>query len=77
VGVLTVFAFSSENWNRPPDEVSGLMELMVLALGREVPRLCEDGVRLHGWFDIREAAGLTSKATTIGPCSDRPELRDL
>jgi len=47
VGVLTVFAFSSENWNRPADEVSGLMELMVLALGREVPRLLEDGVRLH------------------------------
>ena len=32
IGVLTVFAFSSENWNRPVDEVSSLMELMVLAL---------------------------------------------
>ena len=31
VGVLTVFAFSSENWNRPADEVSGLMELLALA----------------------------------------------
>lgn len=57
VGVLTVFAFSSENWSRPADEVSGLMELMVLALGREVPRLRDDGVRLHfvgareGWSD--------------------------
>ena len=30
VGVLTVFAFSSENWNRPADEVSGLMELMAI-----------------------------------------------
>ena len=58
VGVLTVFAFSSENWNRPPDEVSGLMELMVLALGREVPRLCEDGVRLHF---IGERSGLSEK----------------
>ena len=47
VGVLTVFAFSSENWSRPADEVSGLMELMVMALGREVARLREDGVRLH------------------------------
>ncbi|MCX7257163.1 MAG: undecaprenyl diphosphate synthase family protein, partial [Polaromonas sp.] len=27
IGVLTVFAFSSENWNRPPEEVSGLLEL--------------------------------------------------
>ncbi|RYF08115.1 MAG: di-trans,poly-cis-decaprenylcistransferase [Comamonadaceae bacterium] len=47
VGVLTVFAFSSENWNRPADEVSGLMELMAKALAREVPQLLKDGVRLH------------------------------
>lgn len=47
VQVLTVFAFSSENWNRPVDEVSGLMELLVLALSREVPRLKANGVRLH------------------------------
>jgi undecaprenyl diphosphate synthase len=45
--VLTVFAFSSENWSRPADEVSGLMELLGLALTREVPRLHESGVRLH------------------------------
>lgn len=47
IAVLTVFAFSSENWNRPPDEVSGLMELLALALSREVPRLHQNGVRLH------------------------------
>jgi len=47
VRVLTVFAFSSENWSRPKDEVSGLMELLAMALGREVPRLRDDGVRLH------------------------------
>jgi undecaprenyl diphosphate synthase len=47
IGVLTVFAFSSENWNRPADEVSGLMELLALALSREVPSLAENGVRLH------------------------------
>jgi undecaprenyl diphosphate synthase len=47
VQVLTVFAFSSENWNRPADEVSGLMELLVLALSREVPKLDKNGVRLH------------------------------
>ena len=35
VGVLTVFAFSSENWNRPADEVSGLMELLAMALARD------------------------------------------
>ena len=41
----TVFAFSSENWNRPAEEVSGLMELLVVALAREVPQLQAEGVR--------------------------------
>lgn len=47
IGVLTVFAFSSENWNRPADEVSGLMELLAMALSREVAQLKKDGVQLH------------------------------
>jgi undecaprenyl diphosphate synthase len=47
IAVLTVFAFSSENWNRPSEEVSGLMELLVLSLSREVPRLKANGVGLH------------------------------
>ncbi len=47
VAVLTVFAFSSENWNRPQDEVSGLMELLAMAISREVPQLVKDGVRLR------------------------------
>ena len=55
VRVLTVFAFSSENWNRPPEEVSGLMELLAVALAREVPALKAEGVRIrfigdHGDF---------------------------
>ncbi len=47
IGVLTVFAFSSENWNRPTEEVSGLMELMAFSLSREVPRLKANGVRIY------------------------------
>ena len=47
IKVLTVFAFSSENWNRPSDEVSGLMELLALSLAGEVPRLKSNGVRLY------------------------------
>ncbi len=46
VRVLTVFAFSSENWNRPAEEVSGLMELLGSALSREVSTLHANGVRL-------------------------------
>ncbi len=44
VKVLTVFAFSSENWGRPAEEVSGLMELLAVALTREVPQLKGEGV---------------------------------
>lgn len=47
IGVLTVFAFSSENWNRPPEEVSGLMELLALSLSKELSSLNENGVRLY------------------------------
>jgi len=61
VAVLTVFAFSSENWNRPADEVSGLMELLANALAKEVPQLLKDGVRLHF---VGERAGLSDKVRT-------------
>nr|WP_315201902.1 polyprenyl diphosphate synthase [uncultured Albidiferax sp.] len=47
VGVLTVFAFSSENWDRPADEVSGLMSLMVSVLAKEVVKLKANGAQLH------------------------------
>lgn len=47
VTALTVFAFSSENWSRPAEEVSGLMELLARAIGREVPQLARDGIRVR------------------------------
>ncbi|NBQ86964.1 MAG: di-trans,poly-cis-decaprenylcistransferase [Betaproteobacteria bacterium] len=47
VRVLTVFAFSSENWQRSPEEVSGLMDLLVAAISRETPALANQGVQLH------------------------------
>jgi undecaprenyl diphosphate synthase len=47
ISVLTVFAFSSENWNRPAEEVSGLMDILVHVLSREVPKLQRDGVRIR------------------------------
>jgi undecaprenyl diphosphate synthase len=47
VEYLTLFAFSSENWRRPPDEVSTLMRLFMTALEREVGKLHENGVRLR------------------------------
>lgn len=47
IDVLTVFAFSSENWGRPVEEVSGLIDLLAHAIAREVPQLKADGVRIH------------------------------
>ena len=44
---LTLFAFSSENWSRPEDEIHGLMELFLDALNREVAELDEQNVRLR------------------------------
>ncbi|MFM9879267.1 MAG: polyprenyl diphosphate synthase [Burkholderiaceae bacterium] len=60
IQVLTVFAFSSENWQRPAAEVSGLMELLLLALGREVPQMERDGVRL---CFVGSLSGLSSRVT--------------
>ena len=47
VGFLTVFAFSSENWKRPEEEVSGLMGLLLVALSKHLTRLKADGVRIR------------------------------
>lgn len=46
VEYLTLFAFSSENWRRPPDEVTFLMGLFMEALKREVAKLHENHIRL-------------------------------
>ncbi|NNF15321.1 MAG: di-trans,poly-cis-decaprenylcistransferase [Gammaproteobacteria bacterium] len=47
IDALTLFAFSSENWQRPPSEVGMLMALFIEALGREVKSLHEKNVRLQ------------------------------
>lgn len=47
VEVLTLFAFSSENWQRPADEVGALMELFLTALRREARKLNENGISLR------------------------------
>ncbi|CAN7656060.1 polyprenyl diphosphate synthase [Aquipseudomonas alcaligenes] len=47
VEVLTLFAFSSENWQRPADEVGALMELFLSALRREARRLNDNQIRLR------------------------------
>ena len=46
IEVLTLFAFSSENWRRPKDEVSALMRLFLFALEREVKKIHRNNIRL-------------------------------
>lgn len=46
VGTLTLYAFSSDNWGRPPREVAGLMRLFRAYLAAETQRLVENGIRM-------------------------------
>lgn len=49
VKVLTVFAFSSENWDRPAEEVSALLDLLLRGLHREMNDLHDAGVKVCFW----------------------------
>src|SRR3954469_26022096 len=51
---LTVYAFSTENWTRPRDEVEGLMEMFAELIESETPELDEEGVRMR-FIGRREA----------------------
>ena len=52
VQCLTLYAFSTENWDRPEHEVSGLMELLVDTIRKEVPTLNKNNIRLHVIGDV-------------------------
>jgi undecaprenyl diphosphate synthase len=76
VKYLTLYAFSTENWNRPKDEVDALMELLVSTIAMETPNLNKNGVKLHTIGDItslpqgcqkelQETIDLTSQNTTV------------
>lgn len=73
---LTLYAFSTENWDRPVMEVTGLMELLVETIRKEVPILNKNNIRLHviGALDmlpeyahnaLQEALQLTSQNTGL------------
>jgi undecaprenyl diphosphate synthase len=62
VEALTIFAFSSENWQRPPEEVTRLMELFVESIDKEVDELHRNGIRLRFIGDLtRLREGLDDK----------------
>lgn len=56
IKALTLFAFSSENWQRPEDEVSALMDLFVWALGNEAKKLSKNDVKLKVVGDLSRFA---------------------
>lgn len=62
VDFLTIYAFSTENWNRPSDEVDALMELMVHAIVKETPDLIKNGVRLYAIGDYDRLPSKTRDA---------------
>lgn len=53
---LTLYAFSSENWNRSPDEVNGLMELLQYYIAKELDELKANGVRFRAMGDLTRLA---------------------
>ena len=52
IGYLTLYAFSTENWDRPVEEVTGLMELLVETIRKETATLNKNNIRLHVIGDI-------------------------
>lgn len=76
IKVLTIYAFSTENWQRPPDEVRGLMRLLGLTIQRQLNQLNRNGVRIlhsgrteginaHLQKQIRRAVEVTRDNDTI------------
>jgi undecaprenyl diphosphate synthase len=76
VGYLTLYAFSTENWDRPQTEVAGLMELLVQTIRKETDTLNKNNIRLHVMGDLtkmpqdaidelNESIGITSANTGL------------
>lgn len=61
VRYLTLYAFSTENWDRPKDEVTGLMELLVDTIKKEVPTLNKNKIRLHVIGNIAQLPATAQK----------------
>ena len=65
---LTLYTFSTENWNRPKAEVDALMHLIVIAIERETPDLIKNNVRLRMIGDVnRLPAEARERSTDASP----------
>jgi undecaprenyl diphosphate synthase len=76
IGYLTLYAFSTENWDRPENEVNGIMELLVNTIRKEVNTLTKNNIKLHVIGDMtmlpphcqremEEAIAITSNNTGL------------
>lgn len=76
IGYLTLYAFSTENWDRPQNEVDGLMALLVDTIRKEVPILNKNNIKLHvigdmqmlpkfAYEELQEALEMTSQNTGL------------
>jgi undecaprenyl diphosphate synthase len=61
ISYLTLYAFSTENWNRPKEEVNALMELLVNTIRKEVEELKKNNIRLHVIGDIKSLPDICQK----------------
>jgi len=75
INELTVFAFSSENWNRPKKEVSRLMDLFMRALDRESKELNENGVAIRFIGDLSAFAPEMQKKIDIAMSRSVSDLK--
>lgn len=69
VGYLTLYTFSTENWNRPQAEVDGLMELLIKAVHEETKTLMDNNVRLSMIGDLQRIP--ERSRTTLQKCMDQ------
>ena len=76
ISYLTLYAFSTENWDRPENEVNGLMELLVDTVRREVDTLNKNNIKMHvigdmnmlpkyAYEELQEALEMTSHNTGL------------
>jgi undecaprenyl diphosphate synthase len=72
---LTVFAFSSENWKRPTEEVSGLMGLVLVAVSKYLTRLADRGVRIRIVGDRSQVSDKLREAWEHAEASTRHNTR--
>ena len=71
VKTLTLFAFSSENWRRPVDEVTGLMDLFAKVLKSEREKLHQNNIKVRFVGDLSRFSDKLLRA--LGELADRPE----